>query len=100
MKSLKEKNQSNEKTKTAPPAAGVQKSARAFDEETAKFWKESVQILAAKAYPNIEAAVDALVAEVGRKMGKPQEGQVEFLRTLFLNDPSLLEALRRQLKIG
>jgi hypothetical protein len=100
MKSLKEKNQTNEKTKTAPPAAGVQKSVRAVDESTEKFWKESVQLLASKAYPNIEAAVDALVDEVGKKMGKPQDGQAEFLRTLFLNDPSLLEALRRQLKIG
>lgn len=63
------------------------------------FWKESIASLQTREFESIEAAVDAVVMEVGNKTGGCDAEQLDFMRTVFLTDPMLMDQLGKFLKI-
>jgi hypothetical protein len=84
---------------TAVPKRQPQSATTAAKTEYDLFWKDGIAALQAREFETIEVAIDAIMQEVGKKTGGCDAEQLEFMRTVFLTDPMLIEQLRKLLKI-
>lgn len=66
--------------------------------ETLQMWHQEVQSLVAQEFDSLDAAIGAITAQLGKRMGvSPQEQ--EFLQLLISTDPTLTAELRKHLRI-